>query len=377
MARSACPCFGGDPAYPPPTRSNAGESTVDPVMKLAEALSSPGEDFSDVSDVPDAASSPPPRAPPRTTASNRATNGSGPADPDSRSFGGTRVVSARALPSSGDEDSDPSGDAGKEARRRSEETASFAALAAARSDELRERLTASVQRFFSPSRFLRDRLVRWGIPAERVEHVPTGVEPSAPLGDSAPQNVAGGPVEVLFLGSFVPLKGAHVLVDAWSRLGAGVRERARLRLHGPAEHAPGYARHLARRAAACGAELGPPLDRDGVATAIARADLLVVPSLWFENRPLVILEAFAAGKPVLVSDLGGSAELVEPGRAGWRFPAGDAPALAGLLSGLIDDPASIPRRVSPDPAELPDWSVPVARMRAVYEQLRGEGSPSA
>lgn len=258
-----------------------------------------------------------------------------------------------------------------------EETAAFAALAAERSEDLRERLSASVQRFFSPSRFLRDRLVRWGIPPERVEHVPTGVEHPAPLRGSPPENVASGPVEVLFLGSFVPLKGAHVLVDAWSRLGPGVRERARLRLHGPAEHAPGYARDLERRAAACGAELGAPLDRDGVATAIARADLLVVPSLWFENRPLVILEAFAAGKPVLVSDLGGSAELVEPGRTGWRFPAGDASALADLLSGLIDDPASIPRRVSPDPAELPDWSVPVARMRAAYEQLRGEVSPPA
>lgn len=253
------------------------------------------------------------------------------------------------------------------------EAGRFAEAARIRTEELRPRLAAAVQRFFSPSRFLRDRLVAWGLPPERVEHVPTGVDRAA-FSRPAPRPARepGAPLEVLFLGSLVPLKGAHVLVDAWGRIPSELRARGRLRLHGPAGHAPGYAAELEAAARAAGASVGGALDRDGVARALARADLLVVPSLWFENRPLVILEAFCAGTPVLVSDLGGAAELVREGETGWRFPVGDAAGLAGRLEGLLRDPAAVPRDVSPDDALLPDWSALVGRMREVYEELLAE-----
>jgi glycosyltransferase involved in cell wall biosynthesis len=87
--------------------------------------------------------------------------------------------------------------------------------------------------------------------------------------------------------------------------------------------------------------MGEGLDRAGVRAALAHADLLVVPSLWFENRPLVLMEAMGSGVPVVVSDLGGMAELVEEGVSGWTFPMGDARALAAVLSERL--------RTEPDP----------------------------
>jgi glycosyltransferase involved in cell wall biosynthesis len=105
-----------------------------------------------------------------------------------------------------------------------------------------------------------------------------------------------------------------------------------LRLHGPVFQDADYAAELGRAAQAVGAKMGKGLDRSGVQAALARADLLVVPSLWFENRPLVLMEAMGAGVPVVVTHLGGMAELVEEGVNGWTFPVGDSSALAAVLS---------------------------------------------
>jgi glycosyltransferase involved in cell wall biosynthesis len=69
----------------------------------------------------------------------------------------------------------------------------------------------------------------------------------------------------------------------------------------------------------------------------------VVPSLWYENNPLVLQEAFAAGRPVLASNLGGMAEFTQPNVNGLLFPPGDAAALAQAMTALATDPALLAR----------------------------------
>ena len=66
---------------------------------------------------------------------------------------------------------------------------------------------------------------------------------------------------------------------------------------------------------------------------------MVVPSTWYENTPFVVLEAFAAGVPVIASDLGGLSEVVEPDRNGLLFAAGDAAALRAAIERVAGDPA--------------------------------------
>jgi glycosyltransferase involved in cell wall biosynthesis len=75
-----------------------------------------------------------------------------------------------------------------------------------------------------------------------------------------------------------------------------------------------------------------------VDTLLSRALAAVVPSRWHENMPLSVLEAFAAGVPVVATDLGGLPELISPGEDGVIIPADDPEALAVALTGLAADP---------------------------------------
>ena len=205
----------------------------------------------------------------------------------------------------------------------------------ARDAGLRERLLPCVTRFFSPSRFLREHLVEWGIAPDRIEHLPNGID-LEPFADF--RREPSEKLRVAFLGTLAPHKAPHLLVDAWSRLDENLRAKAELTLYGPKQHYPSYVAALERSAAAVGAALPGSLRREEVPATLGRIDLLVVPSIWYENAPLTIQEARATRTPLLVSDLGGMAELVEPGRHGWRFRPGDPADLAAHLERCLTDP---------------------------------------
>jgi len=99
-----------------------------------------------------------------------------------------------------------------------------------------------------------------------------------------------------------------------------------------------------------------------------RADWIVVPSIWWENAPLVIEEARAAGRPVICSGVGGMAERVAHGVRGLHTPPGDAAALAETLRTAAEDPklwGRLARRQRP--ADHADF---VAAHLALYHTLR-------
>lgn len=230
-----------------------------------------------------------------------------------------------------------------------------------RSKALRSRALEHVDLFLAPSAFLANRMVEFGLPQDRVEVLASGVDRSR-FGEVA-RTARGDKLRVRFLGTLVPLKGAHVLLDAIE----GV-EGLEVSIHGPDEFQPSYVEELRERAASLGVEFGGALDRAGVAEALGNTDVLVVPSLWFENRPLIILEALASKTPLLVSDLGGLIELVEDGDAGWRFPFGDAQALAAHLIRLRDDPAQLAALpFARAEALLPSWAEVAERHEERYQ----------
>jgi glycosyltransferase involved in cell wall biosynthesis len=210
---------------------------------------------------------------------------------------------------------------------------------AERDAAVRARVVPHVDRFLSPSRFLLERFVEWGLPAERIAHLPTGIDPA--FGATSDAGRESGALRVAFLGSLVPQKGPHLLLDAWGRLPAELRASASLELFGPAQYHPDYQRRLAALAGEVGAELRGALARAEVASLLSAVDLVVVPSTWYENAPLVILEARAARTPLLVSDAGGMAELVAEGVNGRHFRLGDAEDLARVLGELLADPARL------------------------------------
>jgi glycosyltransferase involved in cell wall biosynthesis len=157
-----------------------------------------------------------------------------------------------------------------------------------------------------------------------VEVLPHGVD--LPVGPASE-----GRAGLLFLGTLSHHKGPDLVQAAWER--AFPDGRPGLRLHGP----PGDAAGL--RPALC----GPPLDRAGVAAALRGAQALVLGSRWRENAPLVVLEARAAGCPVIAPRSGGLPELVEEGRDGLLYAPGDVDGLARAMRALVSGPALSPR----------------------------------
>lgn len=243
------------------------------------------------------------------------------------------------------------------------------ARAAQLADEVRERdagvrglVAEEVDRFLSPSRFVADELVRWGLDEARVEHLGTGLAEGNPL-ERTPR---ADKVRVRFLGSLIPSKGAHILVEAWSLLSDEARARGELTLFGPLGHDAAYTSELERRAEAAGVICGGVLEREEVSGELARSDLICLPSLWFENLPLVVLEARAAGVPLLVSDLGGLREAVREPAGGWRFPAGDVLALKAKLEALLMAPEQLDA-VEVPPA--PSADVHFGRLFEVYDEV--------
>jgi len=197
----------------------------------------------------------------------------------------------------------------------------------------------------SPSQFLADSLRGDGLDRD-VTVVPTGGPALGRRGVERSQTA-----RVLFLGTWVHHKGPHVLADALAGLDAATADRIHATARGPVPF-PAYRDEVAAR---CDGRLrvGGAVAADEVPDLIAAHDVLVVPSIWAENAPLVVLEARALGRPVLASDLGGLIELVGP-EDGLRFPAGDGRALGELLRRLVHEPgllAGLQATVRPPPSE--------------------------
>ena len=148
-------------------------------------------------------------------------------------------------------------------------------------------------------------------------------------------------LRVGFVGRFTPDKGVHVLLEAMRLLD---RAPIELLLFGRPEQEPAYYRRLLGLAAADPRiRFRGPFARDALDRVYADIEVLAVPSLWYENDPLVIQEAFAAGMPVIASRLGSMADAVSHEVSGLLVDAGDPAALARAIRRLVGEPALLDR----------------------------------
>jgi glycosyltransferase involved in cell wall biosynthesis len=206
----------------------------------------------------------------------------------------------------------------------------------ARAGYLRARLLAA-NAIVAPTRFLAAVFARNGVPAERIEHQPYGIDVGAL---QRRDGVATRPLTFGFLGSFSAHKGPDLLVDAFLR----VRGECRLLLRGRTADFAEYSAALLRAAAADPRiTVLPEYARAELPGVLASIDVLVAPSRWHENAPFVVLEARAAGLPVVGSAFGGLQEVVRDGVDGDLFAPGDVGALAACLQRLVDEPQRLAR----------------------------------
>ncbi|MBI4496600.1 MAG: glycosyltransferase family 4 protein [Chloroflexi bacterium] len=234
---------------------------------------------------------------------------------------------------------------------------------------------ASVGLVLAPSDFIAGIARRSGVPQERLRRVSFGIRPEEvrpPEGTAAP--APNGDVRLTYLGSLARQKGVHVLVEAFQRLGD---VPARLRLYGDPASYPDYAARL--RELAHGNPrivFEGPLPRERLGVVLAATDALVVPSVWYENAPLVVREAHAAGVPVLASDVGALAEMVRHGTDGLLFRCGDAGDLARVLRTLVQEPGILTYlRANIGPVKPQE--VHIAEMEALYREALAQGRGAA
>jgi glycosyltransferase involved in cell wall biosynthesis len=195
---------------------------------------------------------------------------------------------------------------------------------------------ARVDRVLAPSRFLWDMFVRNGFPADRIDVSPYGYGIDVAWLQQLRERPSGGPIRIGYIGQIDHIKGVDVLVKAFLRAELG--DRAELRIHGDMSKRPAFAADLERLAAGSPAvQFGGPFDRAAIADVMSELDLIVVPSVWYENAPVTISEAFAARRPVVATNLGGMSDLVEHEVNGLLFEKGDVQGLTDSLRRLVLD----------------------------------------
>jgi glycosyltransferase involved in cell wall biosynthesis len=174
-----------------------------------------------------------------------------------------------------------------------------------------------VDRFVVPSQFYIKKLSEWGVPATMCRHVPNFVDSS----HFAPEYAPGS--AFVYFGRLAREKGLHTLVRAAATaqcrvdiIGSGPELES---LHRLADKENADVRFL-------GYLTGAPLHQ-----AIRTARAVVLPSEWYENAPMSVLEAYALGKPVIGARIGGIPELVRDGATGFQFTSGDVLDLARKL----------------------------------------------
>jgi glycosyltransferase involved in cell wall biosynthesis len=217
----------------------------------------------------------------------------------------------------------------------------------------------NVTRFVVPSRFFLDKFAEWGVDTSRFAHIPNSIDVDALEGSDEPGDA------FVYLGRLVPEKGVATLVKA------AAKARVRLRIIGTGPEEPAL-RQLAQ-------QLGGEVEFTGylsgaqLRAAIGSARAVVVPSEWYENAPISVMEASALARPLIGANIGGIPELIRQEETGFVFESGNVDSLVELLERVQRlEPARLRRMGAAGRAWMRAEFSPTAyrgRMSALYQEI--------
>ena len=239
-----------------------------------------------------------------------------------------------------------------------------------------------VDHFISPSQFLLERYVAWGIDRDRMSVIENIIAPASPLPEvpviepvtARPPGAEDEPtpLRIGFFGQISRLKGIGVLMECAAIISKTPDVKIAFEIHGdykgqPKELQAEFEQQLATLTSNVtfrGAYRQEQVDR-----LMRSVDAVLVPSIWWENSPVVIQEALRNQRPVLCSDIGGMAEKVRNGVDGLHFSVGSGLDLSYLLLRLYEDRSLLPalRKTLRRP---PEGAAIVESHMALYEQMR-------
>jgi glycosyltransferase involved in cell wall biosynthesis len=225
--------------------------------------------------------------------------------------------------------------------------------------------------FIAPSHTMLELLHRYGIPREKMVHCKNGMPTYLfdRLAGHAKPETGSRRLRVGFVGALTRHKGIDVLLRAFESF-----YEAELTIYGRADRGvfEAYASVFAQE----NVHFQGVLHDEQKAEALRQLDVMVVPSVCYENSPLVIEEAFLAGVPVVTSNLGGMAELVPDNVCGLQFRVGDWSDLRAKISYLSANPAEVDRLRQNLP-EVKSIAEQAKKVVEIYQRIVAELSEPA
>lgn len=215
---------------------------------------------------------------------------------------------------------------------------------------------AKIDLFISPSLTLKKFFIKNGIAENKIKFLKYGFQTNKItfLKKSFKKNDR---IKFGFIGRIIPNKGIKLLIDTFNKL-----ENISLEIYGSIDK---NEKEFLERKNICFMD---NYHNDDIDNILKKIDVLIVPSLWYENSPLVIQEAFLAGVPVITSDLGGMKELVKNNVNGYTFEVGNMNSLTEVIKRIIEDP-SVLNGLQDSRGEVMGIEEHVGEVIKIYESL--------
>jgi glycosyltransferase involved in cell wall biosynthesis len=195
-----------------------------------------------------------------------------------------------------------------------------------------------IDHFVSPSAFLKKRYVEWGIASEKITVIENG-QPTLNISES--EKGSSDSLSLCYIGQINPNKGLDVLLEAITLLPEEIKQRVQVDVHGSGleNQSPDYQKKIQKlvKKSKKSVRLHGRYQAEDVGNILSSAQWLIVPSIWWENSPMVIQESLNCGVPLIVSDIGGMAEKVENNVTGLHFRVGKPLALANRIVQIAED----------------------------------------
>lgn len=198
-----------------------------------------------------------------------------------------------------------------------------------------------VDHFVSPSQFLKGRYVAWGIAEAKISVIENGL----PEGERIPpRQLAEGERRTRFgyFGQINPFKGVDLVIEAFAKLPKELKKEVTLDIYGSGldwqtqEYKDRFNRLLDENKKVV--KFHGAYESEEMGKLLQNIDWMVMGSIWWENSPVVIQEAFKYGRPIICPDIGGMKEKIEPEVNGYLFRARDALSLRNLVITLAEKP---------------------------------------
>ena len=200
------------------------------------------------------------------------------------------------------------------------------------------RALQSVDVLISPAKFIQKKISPYRGHNQQSNYIPYAIPIYKTPVTHARQIDKNHPKELRFgyLGTIKRHKGLHLLIEAFNGL---VDQKATLNIYGDMAKDKFYYHELRQNCLNDRVFFKGPYDNQRLHELFKEIDVLIVPSIWPETGPMVILEALSNQVPVIASDLGGPAELIHDGKNGFLFKPGDSKSLLRCLQSILDNPS--------------------------------------